>query len=409
MAVQKPFTRSYARRRLLAVTGALLVSLGLLAAPGAGADSGEMSPACRPVTTTVPGSVLDAQVVPVPPGVLGADDELTIAGRLCLPRAGKPATVVLALHGITYAQEYWDAQFEPERYSFARAMNDAGYAVYAIDRLGYGRSSHPAGLSVTLDVQAEVAHQVVQQLKAGAIGEQRFDHVALVGHSYGSAVSWMESSRYNDADVVIATGWGSSVQTEPTMRFFAGFQPATLDDRLGPQIGLDLTYLTPKDGARNQNYLYDLSNVDPKMVRYDSDVLRDTVTVGELTTVIPRFNKFPVTYFPGTSEELSLPGSDHTREITVPQFLLNGTNDLLFCGPDTKYCNNSAALQAEQEQYFDPAACFRAEVLENTGHNLNLHRSAQQSYAIIAGWLDEALGSNGRKKQPYLDSCRSVR
>lgn len=333
--------------------------------------------------------------------------EYTIAGRLCAPNGTVPKTVLLALHGITYTQEYWDSRFEPGTYSFARAVTRAGYAVLAIDRLGYGKSSHPFGGAVTLDVQAEVAHHVLKNLKAGKVGGQPFAHVVLVGHSYGSAVSWLETSRYNDADAVVATGWGSSIQTEPLLRFFSALsKPAFTDERLAEQVGLDPTYLTTQPGGRNQNYLYDLSNVDPEMIRYDEGVLRDTATVGEGGTFVNRYNKFPITYNLGSSEELSLPGSNHTRNIKVPQFLLNGTNELLFCGPDTMYCNSGPALEQEQRQCFSEASCFRAAVTPQAGHDLNLQRNAQASYSTIVAWLDDAIGPNGSKKSAYLETCR---
>jgi len=172
------------------------------------------SPAsCRLIDTTVPGSVTDKQVVPAA-GTSAAD--YTVHGELCTPTKGPAArTVLLALHGITYTHLYWNSGFEPEHYSFTRAMAGAGYATFAIDRLGYGDSSRPPSALVSLDSGAEVAHQLIGQLREGHIGGTAFKRVVLVGHSYGTATSWRESAQYNDADAMIGTGWGSTIQSAP--------------------------------------------------------------------------------------------------------------------------------------------------------------------------------------------------
>jgi pimeloyl-ACP methyl ester carboxylesterase len=199
---------------------------------------------------------------------LGAagDHDLTIFGRFCLPRGKSPQTVLLALHGITYTGEYWDSQLEPETYAFTRTMTDAGYAVLAVDRLGYGRSTHPPSAAVTLDVQAEVADVLVDALRDGAVEGTPFRHVALVGHSYGTATSWRTTALHNNADVVVGTGWGSTIQTAPLGRFFTGFYPETLDDKFRDS-GYHLGYFTAAPGGRDQDFLYDRSNADPAVVR----------------------------------------------------------------------------------------------------------------------------------------------
>lgn len=382
-----------------------LLALSLMSPATAGAASAEpMSPGCQAVHTEVPSSVLGHQVVPIPAVNLLGPADLEIHGRLCLPATGAPKTVLLAQHGITYDSEYWDAQYQPGTYSFARAMTAAGYAVFAIDRLGYGGSDHPLSALVTLDVQAEVAHQMIQQLKAGQIGKHRFGHVILVGHSYGSAISWLESSKYNDADAVIATGWGSVIQTLPLARFFASMYPASLDPKF-QNSGYDPGYLTPLPGGREQDFLYDQDNVDPKMIDYDQNVLRDTVTAGEGVTFYNRYRAIPVAPVPTTDEELELPLSDHTKNIHVPTFLLNGTNEQFFCGPDTRYCRSGHDLQQREAPYFSRDACLQAAVIPHAGHDLNLQRNAQDSYAVIRNWADKAVGPNGNKVNSYRANC----
>jgi len=363
-----------------------------------------LSAGCQFVDTTVPGSVLGQQMVPVPVSVdLGSP--LRIHGRLCLPAGDPPRTVLLALHGWTYTNQYWDVGYQPGTYSFADHMTGAGYAVYAIDRLGYGQSDHPLSAAVTVDMQAAAVHQVVQQLRTGAIGGAAFDRVALVGHSMGSAVALLESSEYNDADAVIATGFGSTTQLEPAARFASSVarQPAMLDPKTSGEVGLDPGYVTTPPGGRAVDYLYYLDNADPSLLNYDDNVLRDTAAFPELPTALKQLGGVSLGTLPNTGEELTLPLPGVTQRIQIPTFLLNGARDLIFCGPDLSHCRSSQALQQSESPHYSPAACFRAAVIDQSGHNVNLQRNAPVAYETIQSWIDQSLGPDGTK---HRSTCR---
>lgn len=388
-------------------TGVLAAGLSLSGSTTAAAESIPVSPGCRMVSTTVPGAVLGDTAVDGLDSAAGTllstpQPPLTIKGRLCIPPR-QPKTVVLALHGLTANNEYWDSQFQPETYSFARRAMREGYAVLAIDRLGYGGSSHPLSATVTLDVQARVVHEVIGQLRAGDIAGVTFPHVALLGHSYGSAVSWMEASQWNDADAVIATGWGSTIQTLPLAKFFSSFYPAGLDPKFAGKI-LDPGYLTTLPGSRKA-LLYDESNVDPAMVDYDETVLRDTATAGEGLTFYNRYGAIPVASLPTSNEEVQLPLSDHTRNIKVPTFLVNGTNEIFFCGTESKDCSSAGALYASQQQFFSAKACLQTAVIDHAGHALNLQRNADQTYDVVINWLNQSLGTSGQRRDTYRATC----
>jgi hypothetical protein len=49
-------------------------------------------------------------------------------------------------------------------------MTDAGYAVFAIDWLGHGGSQRLTPQVLTLEVHAEVAHELIGKLRAGEVG-----------------------------------------------------------------------------------------------------------------------------------------------------------------------------------------------------------------------------------------------
>jgi len=53
-----------------------------------------------------------------------------VSGRLCTP-AGPPATTVQVLvHGLNFSSVYWDFPLQPNRYSYVRWANRAGYATF---------------------------------------------------------------------------------------------------------------------------------------------------------------------------------------------------------------------------------------------------------------------------------------
>lgn len=421
-SLRPPGRSRMTRGRVLVAAVAAALAVSGLAAPafagpsedGHGADGGPGT--CRDIDTTVPGSVLTSQAAALP-AVPGLTDgpPLDIHGRLCLPEGGAPKTVLLALHGITYTNSYWNAEppvANGADYDFSRAMTEGGYAVFAIDRLGYGDSAHPLPELVTLDVQAEVAHQLIGQLRDGKIGDDAFDYVALVGHSYGTATAWRESAKYNDADAIIGTGWGNTIQTAPLARFFSGFYPAATD--VSPPQGKEALfrslppgYLTPEPGGRDKDFLYRLENSDPAVRDYDYTVLRDTVTDSEGATFYNRYGAFPDAKF--GDARLNLPLSDQTKDITIPTFQINGQYELFFCGPDQERCTSSAALtKGESKDYWTERACFQGAVTPDAGHDLNLQRNAPFTYDTIRTFADRALGPDGENKDGYRADCAAT-
>lgn len=397
---------------LAAVGIALTIATPAIAAPEEPAAPEESSQStasdCQEVNVPVPTSVLDSQLVELPElglgGALSGEDEFTIYGQLCLPAGQTPKTVMLALHGILFNNNYWNADYQPETYNFSEYMNKAGYAVFAIDRLGIGKSSKPLGALVTLDSGAEVAHRIIQKLRAGEIGQQAFERVILTGYSYGSGTSWRETAKYNDADAVLTTAWGSTMQPLPLVRFLPTFIPAQIDPKVSDR---PLGYLSSPVG-RDQNYFWDLSNVDPEVMKYTNETMYETITAGEIATFFPRYAGVPITNLPNSSEEIVLPLSDQTKHITKPTFLVNGTGELWFCGIDQQHCTSSQNLQKQESKNFSEGACFRAASIPNAGHNLNLQRNAQFTFETLRTFADQAVGPNGENVDSYRAGCSSI-
>src|SRR5947207_12332816 len=126
---------------------------------------------------------------------LSPGQSFVIRGELVRPRAGCSRGVLLAMHGLSYAAWAWDFPLQRDRYSVAQALAKRGYALVAVDRLGYatsegkGRPDHPNGYTLTAEGYGEMAAQMVEQLRAGTYRAKKpvaFQHVGLIGHSAGT-------------------------------------------------------------------------------------------------------------------------------------------------------------------------------------------------------------------------------
>jgi pimeloyl-ACP methyl ester carboxylesterase len=330
-----------------------------------------------------------------------------IYGELCMSksslesaRQGSPPAVLVLVHGITYGTWYWDLPYQSDRYSAVNYITKHGYATLNIDRLGEGRSDHPPSALVTNDTNAEAVHQLVQKLRGGEIGDIKFDHVGLVGHSYGTVTTWLESAKHNDADAVIGTGYGNRFKPDAGVALFSGLQPAsTVPVTAGEPWAADPGYLQPRPGSRGAP-LYNVSNTDPGVLATD-EKLANTVTAEEL-------GLFAIREYDGTA-----------KNIAIPTFLINGEKDVIFCGPHEIACTTpgtkddgpqaleekAKALQQYEAPGFGPQACFRAASIPDMGHDTNLHLNAQQTFAQIVYFADQAMGPRGEKTADYRATC----
>ena len=168
-----------------------------------------------------------------------------ISAQLCYPANATDRkhikTVQLLTHGLSLDHNYWDIP----GFSYVDAAAAAGYATLNYDRLGVGQSEHPDPVQVVqIAAHAEVAHGLVQLLRAGALGGHAFGSVVGVGHSLGSIISTGVTFKYpRDFDAAVITG----LSTNST---FSLLTIAALDQRIANTVnarfrGLADGYLTP--------------------------------------------------------------------------------------------------------------------------------------------------------------------
>lgn len=313
------------------------------------------------------------QAVHVPVTVTGAPGE-TVYGELCRP-AGKPRAVQLLVPGATYNHHYWDVPFQPARYSYVRKALEAGYATFNVDRFGSGLSTRPPSEQVTIRSSTEALHQVVEGLRSGAVGGRPFRRVVWIGHSYGALYGWLEASMFGGAvDAFVLTAVRHFVKPSGLEQALAANYPAAFDPKFAG-AGLDEGYLTTMPGTRGDVF-YHAPTADPRVIAVD-ERLKDIASATDLGGGLPLLDSPPPTGAP-------------SRAIDVPTLLVAGAEDSLSCGePDGLDCTE-ASVRAHEEPYYSAEARLEVMVARDTGHSLQLHRSAPRTSNKILDWLARA-------------------
>ncbi|MGW8763479.1 alpha/beta hydrolase [Streptomyces sp. NPDC055815] len=156
----------------------------------------------------------------------------TVRGHLTAPRAllertGRPP-VTLYVHGTNTGEWIWRLGVQGRDH--VRELARRGHASVTIDRLGYGSSDIPDGFASCSGAHADIAHQIVGQLRAGTYttgtgrSAYRFGKVFLAGHSSGALVAETVAASFGDVDGLLLTGWAAvGVTGETNRRFLAAY------------------------------------------------------------------------------------------------------------------------------------------------------------------------------------------
>lgn len=284
----------------------------------------------------------------------------TMYGRLCVPQGATSVQVLVP--GATYTSAYWDIPVQPDIRSVRLAMNHAGIATMAVDRIGTGRSSKPLSLLVTVTSQADAVHQVVQRMRA------QFQKVLMGGHSLGSVVAIVEAATYHDVDGVLITGMTNQWDYLKALPAIAGSIPVTLDPQLS-RLGLDPGYLTTMPGSRYASF-HKPGPLNAAVVDYDEST-KDVFASAELVTTPLMVN-------------IVIPAS---RNITAPVMSVQTTADY-FCGtpPLGSDCSSAEALVASERPFYSHAPRVDAFVLTDYGHCFNFAPDSDRYHAAVIAW-----------------------
>ena len=274
----------------------------------------------------------------------------TVRGHLTGPAAAltkkrsKRYGVMLYLHGLGVAEWLWN--FPLARYSHARAMARAGHVSVTVDRLGYGSSDRPpSGKSVCIGSQADIAHQIVGQLRSGGYGVPglAFKNVGLAGHSASGQIAITEAYTYRDVRALLVVAFSYSNLPRGNDEF--GFQRIACDAGGDPAPGLsDYGFF----GRTPVDMLGIMFRSAPKAVRDRAVALRGPDPCGDNYSLIPAIQR----------------QAANVGKVRVPVLVACGRNDVL-------YAPFGCEAQAERFRR------GRTLLLRNTGHGLPLERSAR--------------------------------
>ncbi len=250
-----------------------------------------------------------------------------------IPDAGKP--LLILVHGATYGKWMWNV---PGYSWINHFVADLGYSVLAIDRLGYGDSSHPNGDLLTPWYQACTLKKMLCQIKKN----QGQRPIIWVGHSMGALFGNMIAGETNLLDGLISIG-------------FLHGQQASTDS--SPMQMLTGDYISLTDQERAESF-YHMPGADPEIIDYDN--LR--------AQPMPR----------GAVWVLLKPDSPVLGCINIPVLLASGQYDALWEEID---------LAAEADLFSNaPVTTF---LQENSGHTNLLHLSYMSLLDKIETWLAE--------------------
>ncbi|CAG8895602.1 unnamed protein product [Penicillium nalgiovense] len=278
-----------------------------------------------------------------------------ISTQYCMPNnAGDSAyTLQILTHGMGFDKSYWDLPYNNYNYSYVDYVLARGYHTLSYDRLGLGKSSHGDAKN---EIQSFLEIEALAQLTR---------MVVHVGHSFGSAQTVALSAMYPElSDALVLTGYSTSADYMPMFLSGANFQQAQLNCK-----NSDYTagYLDSADMGSNIYLFFYPPHFDTGLLRYAEDN-KKPMTIGELLTIT------------------GLPAQSN---FTGPVYVIDGANDVPFCGGDCLHMGGKlASIPAAANVVFPSASAFSAYVHPSTGHAINLHYNATGAYKQINDFLE---------------------
>ncbi|KAJ5349502.1 hypothetical protein N7541_007229 [Penicillium brevicompactum] len=288
-----------------------------------------------------------------------------ISTQYCMPKSSGPGghSLQILTHGMGFDKSYWDLPYHNFNYSYVDYVLSRGYHTFSYDRLGIGKSSHgDAKNEIQSFLEIEALAELTRKVRDGSIeGIQKPSKVVHVGHSFGSAQTVALSAMYPDlSDALVLTGFSASIASMPVFLSGANFQQANLNHP--PWIG----YLVNSDIGTNKFLFFYPGNFDEGILSY-AEKNKQPMTVGELMTMT---------------------GLPTSSPFTGPVYVIDGENDIAFCGGACSYTtDSSASIPAGVKAVFPKASAFTAYIQPETGHGINLHYNSTGAYQQINDFL----------------------
>jgi pimeloyl-ACP methyl ester carboxylesterase len=295
-----------------------------------------------------------------------------VKGHLVGPRSAiasssrsrkRARAATLYVHGLGFGEWFWNFSAVPG-YDYASLQAKSGHTSVVIDRLGYDSSGHPDGNRSCLGGQADIAHQIVQQLRKGSYAVEagkavRFRKIALAGHSAGGGIVDIEAYSFKDVDALIVMSFSYSnlpraqIALGPTRdTCLAGGEPA--------EPGLPSGYAFYGQPTAPDFQAIMFANA-AKPVLDAGSALRNRDPCGDTNSIVPAL----------LQERASV------GKIKVPVLVVCGTRDALY----------SSLGCGQQEERYTHSRSRKLELVKGAGHALTLERTAGTFRKKVGRWL----------------------
>ena len=359
-------TRSVLLATLAALLGVLPGLLPELASAAGAAIPPRRDPHAGVISVPVAFEVQNVDRSLLPCDADGAS--YVLRGRLVGPRADLQRATVDAVtvyvHDFTTGAWVW--QFPDRRHDFVGHLALDGQVSLVIDRLGYGDSDHVDGTGTCLGAQADMVHQVVQQLRTGDYlapgATPRAGKVVVAGHSVGGAIAELEAASFDDVDGLVLMSWSDAGASARAVQE-ASEQTQVCLNGGDPRAGRP-AYAYFGQSLRDFREL--LFHSAARGVQRRAAALRSADPCGDVESLGPLV----------TGDNLI------SRSVDVPVLLLFGADDPL---------NRPDAADLQQHAYA-PGTDVTTHVLPDTGSALPLEQSAPRTRRLLTSWSCRTVG-----------------
>lgn len=307
----------------------------------------ELSFTVRNVNRSTVPCLSDGRTYTVRGTLVGPADELA---------AARTERVNVLVHDITTGGWFWQLPGHPE-VDYAARLADAGEVSLVIDRLGYDLSPATSGTSTCLGSQADMLHQVVQQLRAGSPGVPAPSDVVVHAHSVGAAIAQVEAARWHDVDGLVLMSWSD-----------AGVSLRAVAESAKQHIACLLG--GGRDGTPRGYAWYGRTAADFRSIHFA------TASAAVQTAATALRNPDPCGDAISLAQTVVL-GNVLTRTIDVPVLLLYGGRDVL----------NRPDAAALQRFAYAPGAPVTVHTDPAAGGALPLEAGAAGLRSRVLGWL----------------------
>jgi pimeloyl-ACP methyl ester carboxylesterase len=293
----------------------------------------------------------------------------TVKGHITAPQGaladGRSRVITVYLYGYEGGEWNWHLKGVPG-YDHATEMAKLGHVSLTIDELGYGASGRPQDGNLTCQgAEADVVHQIIQQLRSGkyALGSGdgvAFTKVILAGHDIGGQVADIEAYSYSDIDgLLIMTfadqGFTPWIIERSTIAANDWCTTSPLDTESGQPTGY-VHYVSAEEWRTLLFY-----DADPRVVD-TTEALRNPNPCGIIR-----------------STPLAMP-SDKALDsrIQVPVLIVFGDKDTLVW--------DRAGQEQQQDNYGSPDKT--TVFIKKAGHFVMFEKTAYLMRSAVSSWLD---------------------